>query len=76
MGTATIDIQLDNDVVEAYYALSTDRQERLKRLFSFTLQEFVESTPESLLSLMDEMSREAAANGLTEEILESLLQDE
>jgi hypothetical protein len=76
MSTATIDIQLDSDIVEAYYALPTDRQERLKRLLSFMLQEFVESTPQSLLSLMDEMSREAAANGLTEEVLESLLQDE
>jgi hypothetical protein len=76
MSTATIDIQLDSDIVKAYYALPTDRQERLKRLLSFMLQEFVESTPQSLLSLMDEMSREAAANGLTEEVLESLLQDE
>jgi hypothetical protein len=76
MGTATIDIQVESDVFEAYYAMPEERQKRLKRLLGFMLQEFVESSPQSLLTLMDEMSREATANGLTEDILESLLQDE
>jgi hypothetical protein len=76
MSTTTIDIQVEPDIAEAYYAMPEARQERLKRLLGFMLQEFVESSPQSLLSLMDDMSREAVAKGLTEEILGTMLQDE
>ncbi|MCA9872069.1 MAG: hypothetical protein H6659_04815 [Ardenticatenaceae bacterium] len=76
MGVATIRIQLDNKTARAYESSSQEQRERLQQLIGFMLQEFAESTPQSLLSLMDDMSQEAAAHGLTPEILDSLLQDE
>ncbi|MBK6711954.1 MAG: hypothetical protein IPG51_16715 [Chloroflexi bacterium] len=76
MGVATIRIQLDNKIARAYESTSSEQRERLQQLIGFMLQEFAESTPQSLLSLMDDMSQEAAARGLTPEILDSLLEDE
>lgn len=76
MGVATIRIQLDNKIARAYESTSSEQRERLQQLIGFMLQEFAESTPQSLLSLMDDMSQEAAAHGLTPEILDSLLEDE
>ena len=76
MGVATIRIKLDNKTARAYESSSQEQRERLQQLIGFMLQEFAESTPQSLLSLMDDMSQEAAAHGLTPEILDSLLQDE
>jgi hypothetical protein len=76
MGVATIRIQLDNKIVRAYESTSSEQRERLQQLIGFMLQEFATSTPQSLLSLIDDMSQEAAASGLTPEILDSLLEDE
>ncbi len=76
MGIATIRIQLDNKTARAYESSSQEQRERLQQLIGFMLQEFAESTPQSLLSLMDDISQEAAARGLTPEILDSLLEDE
>jgi hypothetical protein len=76
MGVATIRIQLDNKIARAYESTSSEQRERLQQLIGFMLQEFAESTPQSLLSLMDDISQEAAAHGLTPEILDSLLEDE
>jgi hypothetical protein len=76
MSAATIQIQLDNKTAQAYQAAPEDRRERVQKLISVVLQEFTETTPHSLLSLMDEMSREAKTKGLTPEILDNILKDE
>lgn len=76
MTVANIQVHLQDDVAEAYNATSEQRRTGLSRLLGFLIQEFVESTPESLLSLMDEMSQEAETNGLTDEVLQSILNDE
>ncbi|NHZ72125.1 MAG: hypothetical protein GWP17_03455 [Aquificales bacterium] len=69
MSVATIQIQLDNKTAQAYQSTPKDRRERLQKLIGVMLQEFTETTPHSLLLLMDDMSREAKATGLTPEIL-------
>jgi hypothetical protein len=76
MSVATIQIQLDNKTAQAYQSTPEDRRERLQKLISVMLREFTETTPHSLLLLMDDMSREAKARGLTPEILDSILKDE
>lgn len=73
---ATIQIPLKDEVAAAYNASSEQSLIGLRRLLGFLIQEFVESTPESLLSVMDELSQEAEANGLTDDLLVSLLNDE
>lgn len=76
MTTVTLNIQLDDKVKQAYQAQPADRQARLQKLVARMLQEFAESTPESLLTIMDQMSQEAEVNKLTPEILTSILDDE
>lgn len=76
MSVAALEIQINNQVAQAYRAVSPESRERFQKLIALLVQEFTESTPRSLLSLMDEMGQEATKNGLTEELLESLLGDE
>jgi hypothetical protein len=76
MTTVTLNIQLDDKVKQAYQATSEERRASLQKLIARMLQEFAESRPESLLTIMDEMSREAQAKGLTPEILDAILRDE
>jgi hypothetical protein len=76
MSVATIQVQVDDNIVKAYETAPEERRQQLQALFGTLLQDFAETTPRSLLSLMDDMSREAKARGLTPDILDSLLQDD
>jgi len=76
MGMHTISIQLNDTAAEAYRLAPVEKREWLQMLVNLLLQEFARYSPGSLLTSMDEMSREAQANGLTPEILASLLDDE
>ena len=76
MSISTLQIPVNNKVVQAYQSFPPERQEKLQKLIALLVQEFTESTPQSVLSLMEEMGQEATRKGLTESILESLLQDE
>jgi len=76
MPVASINIQLDDKSAQLYETTSEEKREQLRKLISFMVREFAESTPHSLLSLMDEMSREAEAKGLTPEILGTILSDD
>jgi len=76
MTVATINIQVNDRIAQLYAASTEVKRARLRKLIAYLVQEFSESTPESLLASMDAMSRESAANGLTPAILESLLRDD
>ena len=76
MTTATIRIQIDDQVARLFAAAPAQRRTQLGLLFGYLVEQFVETTPSSLLELMDEMSNEASANGLTPETLNSILLDE
>lgn len=76
MSVATIQIQVDDKIVKAYETAPEARRQQLQALIGTMLQDFAETTPQSLLSLMDDMGREAKANGLTPDILDALLQDD
>lgn len=74
MSAATITIPVDV-ITAARYVAATD-EERLKiELLVRLLLERPRPSPDSLLQLMDAMSAEAQANGLTPEILEAILND-
>lgn len=75
MEMATIKIQLDEKTADQYARASRLQQEKLRLLLSLWLREFEDSSRD-LGQLMDEISDNAAARGLTSEILESLLGDE
>lgn len=76
MSVTTISIPLDDKAAEAYRLTPFEKREWLEMLVSLLVQEFTTYSPQSLLALMDEMSREAYANGLTPQQLELLLADE
>ncbi|MBK8045960.1 MAG: hypothetical protein IPK16_01780 [Anaerolineales bacterium] len=76
MTTSTIRVQIDDKAARLFAAAPADRRARLGLLIGYLVEQFAESTPASLFALMDEMSSEARARGLTPEILDSILRDE
>lgn len=68
----TIQIPLDPELAQVYDRASSEDQQKLQILISLWLRKIDSFTPDSLSRLMDEISDEAAARGLTPEILESL----
>lgn len=76
MSATTISIELDEQAAAAYRHAPIEQREWLRMLVNLLVQEFAKFSPQSLLAVMDEMSQEAKASGLTPELLETLLADE
>jgi hypothetical protein len=76
MATATISIEVDADAAKAYALASAEQKRKLQLLLDLRLREIVSGRPKSLAEIMDQMGAEAEAQGLTPEILETLLHDE
>lgn len=76
MSTATISVSVDNDIAQIFQSIPVEQREQLHGLIGYLVQQYTASTPEALFALMDDMAREAKANGLTEEHLDSILNDE
>ncbi len=76
MSVTTMSIPLEGKAAEAYQLVPLEKREWLEMLVNLVVREFAQYSPQSLLALMNEMSREAQANGLTAERLEALLADE
>jgi hypothetical protein len=74
MNTETITIHVSPQAATVYRAASVDERRKLDLLVSLQLTGLLRSG-DSLEKAMDDMSREAEANGLTPEILESILND-
>ena len=75
MAVATIEIEVEERAAQVYNSASPDSQEKLRALLSVWLIEFAEATPD-LGEVMDKISDSAAAQGMTSDLLESLLDDE
>lgn len=75
MDTDTITIPVPPDVAKAYREAPPDQQRVWNLLVQFYLREFATCSKRSLLEIMDEMGRQAAANGLTEEELNDILKE-
>lgn len=71
MATATISIQVDEEVEKAYAEMSPQEQ----YLLCLRLQDLALSPRRSLKEVMDEIGQQAQARGLTSERLASLLED-
>ena len=74
MITDEITVHVHADLARAYKAASAADRRKMDLLVSLQLTEFVQS-PQSLDDVMNAMSREARQNGLTPEILDSILHD-
>jgi hypothetical protein len=75
MTTETITIPIDPRTAQAYAAASAEERAKIRLLLGLRLQDLTTAPSRSLQELMDEIGRKAEANGLTPQILESLLDD-
>jgi len=70
---ANITIQIDPKTAEKFESSSPQQQEQIQKLVSYWVKKAIEIN--HLQTIMDKMSDEAIKNGLTPEILESLLNE-
>ena len=70
----TITIPVENELAEAYRQADRQQRQKIEILLNIALKKAV--NPKPLLTIMQEASQQAIANGMTPEILESILADE
>ena len=75
METKTIAIRVNADVARIFEAASEEQQHKLEALLSIKLGDVTRSK-RPLETVMDEISQNAQARGLTPEILDSILNDD
>lgn len=76
MSEATITIPIDTATAEKYQRASAAERRKIQLLVQVMLQSTTESPVQSLQQLMDDMSVDVQARGLTPEILEQILNDD
>lgn len=74
METESITIRVSPEAARVYNTATTEQQRKLEVLLSLKLTE-VARTARPLEEILEEISREAQARGLTPEVLESLLNE-
>jgi hypothetical protein len=75
MGTTTITIPLDSDLARVYNSASPQDRRKITALLSLWLSELAAPGGKSLDELMDSISDNAQARGLTPETVEPSLND-
>jgi hypothetical protein len=75
MSTATISLQVDANAAQAFTAASAEERRKLQLLLSLRLRELTSGPTRPLAQIMDEIGSQAEAQGLTPEILDSLLDE-
>jgi hypothetical protein len=70
--TATISIQVDAAAAQAFVQAPPEERRKLQLLLDLRLRELTARPARPLKEIMDEIGAQAAARGLTPEILESL----
>jgi hypothetical protein len=73
---ATIEIELNPEAAAAYTSAPNETQKKVQLFLNTWLPELATTPRRSLREVMDQMSDEAEARGLTDEILESILRDQ
>ena len=76
MQTLPLAVPVNPDIAQAFLASSDDDRRKIEWILGLHLERLVASRGQTLREVMDEMGREAAANGMTPEILQSILDDE
>jgi hypothetical protein len=76
MSTATISIEVDEDMARAFAGASQEQRRKLEFLLGLRLRELTSPAARPLTEVMDNLGARAAARGLTPEVLESLLHGE
>ena len=68
-----ITIEVDNEIPKAYREAEPEKQQKISMFLNVMLKKAIR--PKPLLEVMEEASKQAIANGMTPEILESILND-
>ena len=66
-------IEVDNEIEKAYREAEPEKQQKISMFLNVMLKKAIR--PKPLLEVMEEASKQAIANGMTPEILESILND-
>lgn len=66
----------DPKIVAIYESATEEEREKMARWIEIALWGAMNPSDQTLADAMDDLAQEAAANGLTPEILESMLEDE
>ncbi len=73
--TDTITITVDADTAKRYREATADEREAYDLMLSLRLRMLTNPPTRTLSEVMDDMGRKAAANGMTEEILNDILRE-
>jgi hypothetical protein len=73
---SSITIPIDPEIARFFEQASAEEQRKLRLLLSLRLRELATTRLPSLQTILDEVGREAREQGLTPEILDSLLHAE
>ena len=76
MSTEMISIAVDANAAQSFCKASPEDRRKLELLLDLRLRELTLGRVRPLQEIMDEIGADAAAKGLTPEILESMLRDE
>jgi hypothetical protein len=76
MPTAVIPIEVDAESARAFAEATDEQRRKLQLLLSLRLRELTAGPTRSLGEIMDDAGQRARDQGLTPELLESLLRDE
>lgn len=76
MVDTTISIPVDAAIAQAYNEASIEERKKIQLLLHLRMRELLNIPTVPLHQLMDEIGTKAEANGLTPEILKTLLRDE
>ncbi len=75
MNTKLVTIEVEAPIAEAFAAASSEKQQEMQRLIGYYMRHLTGLPDQSLQEAMDQARQEATANGLTPEILGSLLNE-
>ncbi|MCG5059439.1 MAG: hypothetical protein KA714_16025 [Limnoraphis sp. WC205] len=69
----TITIQVDPEIAKAYREAEPEKQQKIATLVNNWLKSIIQE--KSLEKIIEEMQEQAKANGLTQDILEKILEE-
>lgn len=77
MSIANLTIQVSEEAAQAFARVSPEEQRKIQLLLDLRLRDLTDSSlpKRSLQAVADEIGKNAAARGLTPEVVESLLKD-
>lgn len=76
MSRATISITVDAEAARSFAEAAPEERRKVELLLALRLRELTQGRVRPLKEIMDEIGAQAEAQGLTPQILESMLRDE